>query len=216
MVAYVLFGNLDDQRALRTSSGPATSAARLPATTAQRPDTSGTSDSLRTDSGTSEPTDSIGTSPQPDPGTLPQTQVLPTTDSPQFLSNARALWSAIVDDNPDEAMPFFFPKGAYLQVKAINNPSRDYDDRLVAAYKKDIHAWHAVLQSQPSPSFVSLTVPNAARWIVPGTESNKIGYFRVYGTQLIYAVGSSQLKFNVASMISWRGEWYVVHLAAIK
>ena len=60
-------------------------------------------------------------------------------------------------------------------------------------------------------------MPDArARWVDPGEEYNKIGYYRVFGSRLRYEVDGAARSFDVKSLISWRGEWYVVHLGAIK
>ena len=48
---------------------------------------------------------------------------MPTDTDPQFMAGVNALWQGIVDDNPQEALPFFFPKSAYQQVKALSNPA---------------------------------------------------------------------------------------------
>ena len=61
-----------------------------------------------------------------------------------------------------------------------------------------------------------MAVPNAAQWILPGVEYNKGSYWRVYGTTVTYTVGGESRSFPITSMISWRGEWYVVHLGAIR
>ena len=53
-----------------------------------------------------------------------------------------------------------------------------------------------------------------ATWINPNVEYNKLGYWRVYGTKVRYSVNGVQNSFVVQSLISWRGEWYVVHLTA--
>src|SRR5580693_8558981 len=90
-----------------------------------------------------------GASPLPalsaDPSRLPQTRDVPAVVGPAFEDRVRALWTAIVDDDPERAMSFFFPLGAYEQVKDIGNPDADWKHRLVAAYAKDIHALHARL-----------------------------------------------------------------------
>jgi hypothetical protein len=52
--------------------------------------------------------------------------------------------------------------------------------------------------------------------VEPGEEWNKIGYFRVFDPKLRYEVDGAGRSFTVKSLISWRGEWYVVHLNAIK
>ena len=115
-------------------------------------------------------------------------------------------------------MPFFFPLGAYLQVKDVSDPASDWKRRLVAAYRRDIHALHARLGSgAESARLVALEVPEArARWVDPGEEYNKLGYYRVFGSKLHVEVDGATRTFDVKSLISWRGEWYVVHLSAIQ
>jgi hypothetical protein len=34
----------------------------------------------------------------------------------------------------------------------------------------------------------------------------------VYGTRLTYRINGHTASFGVFSLISWRGEWYIVHL----
>lgn len=162
----------------------------------------------------SSPSPNPSPSPSVDPGTLPQTHVLPQADDPAFQAGVQELWNAIVQDDPSIALPFFFPKSAYLQVKAISNPSADYENRLIPWYRLDIEAAHAMLGSNAdSAQFVSVTVPKSqAEWIVPGVEYNKGSYYRVYGTRLDYSVNGHTASFGIFSLISWRGEWYIVHL----
>lgn len=159
------------------------------------------------------PSPSPSPSPSIDPGTLPQTHVLPRTNDPMFQADVQDLWQAIVTDDPATALPFFFPQSAYLQVKAISNPAADYQNRLIDWYRLDIEAAHALLGSQASQArFVGVTVPNQAVWIVPGVEYNKGSYYRVFGTRLTYEIGGHTKSIGLFSLISWRGEWYIVHL----
>lgn len=154
----------------------------------------------------------------PDPGTLPQTKDKPEASSPAFDARVAALWEAIVKDEPDRAMPAFFPVTAYEQVKGIPNPASDWRRRLVAAYKRDIHALHKRLGEHAADAkFVRADVPqDRARWVEPNEESNTLGYYRVYGTRLVYEVDGKERTLEVTSLISWRGEWYVVHLSGFK
>jgi hypothetical protein len=55
-----------------------------------------------------------------------------------------------------------------------------------------------------------------ARWVEPGEEYNKIGYYRVFGTRLRGEADGHTVTVDVASLISWRGEWYCVHLSGVK
>jgi hypothetical protein len=153
-----------------------------------------------------------------DPGTLPQTRDKPAPSSPQLDARAAALWDGIVHDDPDRALPFFFPVTAYEQVKAIASPASDWRRRLVAAYKHDIHNLHQRLGDKAeSAKLVRLEVPDErARWVEPNEEYNKIGYWRVYGTRIVYELDGKERTFEISSLISWRGEWYVVHLTGFK
>jgi hypothetical protein len=149
---------------------------------------------------------------------LPQTRDRPLASSLAFRQGTAALWDAIVRDEPALAMPFFFPLDAYEQVKDVGDPAADWKRRLVAAYERDIHNLHARLgDASASARLVALEVPEGrARWVDPGEEMNKLGYFRVFGSKLRYEVDGSPATFDIRSLISWRGEWYVVHLSAIK
>jgi hypothetical protein len=157
-----------------------------------------------------------------DPAVLPQTRDLPHASGVGFDARVAALWDAIANDEPDRAMVFFFPLNAYEQVKDVGAPAADWKHRLVAAYAHDIHALHGSLggpgrSAVGGARLVRLEVPEArARWVEPGEEYNKIGYFRVLGSKLRYEVDGTEHAFDVKSLISWRGQWYVVHLSAIK
>lgn len=164
------------------------------------------------------PAADAGASGGPDPAALPQTKDKPTGSGPAFDARVAALWEGIVLDDPDRALPCFFPLGAYEQVKAVGNPAADWRRRLVAAYKRDIHALHGRLGDRAkSAKLVRVDVPDdRAKWIDPGDEYNKLGYWRVYGTKIVYEVAGRERTFEISSLISWRGEWYVVHLTGFK
>ena len=153
-----------------------------------------------------------------DPGMLPQTDAQPTASGPRFDAGVQALWQAIAKDDPSAGQPFFFPRSAYLQVKAISDPAGDYQNRLLANYADDIHALHAQLGADASRAqFAGIDVSDdQAVWVTPGQEYNQLPYWRVYGTRLRYTVDGAEQSFPVTSLISWRGEWYVVHLGAIR
>ena len=151
-----------------------------------------------------------------DAGALPQTRDRPEGKGVAFDARVAALWDGILKDDPERALEFFFPLAAYAQVKDVGSPARDWRFRLVAAYAEDIHELHKTIGR--GATFVSLDVPDArARWVEPGEEYNKLGYWRVYGTKLRWDTASgTHRSADVKSLISWRGEWFVVHLSAIK
>jgi hypothetical protein len=147
-----------------------------------------------------------------DPGTLPQTRTRPTGTDPAFLARVDQLWQAIVNGETAAALPAFFPESAYLQVKAIANPGADWQQRLIRLYDTDLAGLHARVAGHTAV-LVSVDVPDAAAsWVPPGAEYNKGSYWRVYGTVVHYLLGGRPATFPIQSLISWRGEWYVVHL----
>src|SRR4051812_28739157 len=153
-----------------------------------------------------------------DPGALPQTDEHPSASGATFTAGVNGLWEAIRQDRPELGLPFFFPERAYEQVKAISDPVSDYQNRLIANFEEDVHSLHAQLGADATDAkFVGITVPDDQAVLVqPGEESNKLSYWRVYGTTLQYELDGQTGSFPVTSLISWRGQWYVVHLGAIR
>ncbi len=152
-----------------------------------------------------------------DPGSLPQTDAFPSTATAQFQSEMSALWNGIVTDSPSAAMPAFFPEQAYEQLKTIGDPGSDYEDRLVGDYSLDLTAAHELLEASPGPaSLVGVDVPaQYGHWVPIGVCDNRVGYFEVANSRVVYQQGGVTRSFGIASLISWRGVWYVVHLGAI-
>jgi hypothetical protein len=51
----------------------------------------------------------------------------------------------------------------------------------------------------------------------PGSEGNKLGYWRVLRAELRCREAQGRERIlEVTSLISWRGEWYAVHLHGFK
>ena len=150
-------------------------------------------------------------------GTLPQTGRLPTASSACFHAITQALWQAIRQGTARGALYAFFPLPAYEQVKAIGDPHADYDTRLLGEYALDIQAAHRLLgQDAGAAHLVGTIVPQGyAHWISPGACDNRLGYYEVPNARVVYRVGQHVSSFGIASMISWRGTWYVVHLGAV-
>ncbi len=125
-----------------------------------------------------------------------------------------ALWRGIVMDSVAAAMPAFFPRAAYQQVKQIANPSADFDTRLLAAYRADIGAAHRLLaRGVLGARLLFVSVPREWAWIPPGYCYNRIGYWHAPGARLVYREKGRIHSFGIFSFISWRGQWYVIHLA---
>jgi hypothetical protein len=129
----------------------------------------------------------------------------------------RVLWRAIRGDSPASARPAFFPEGAYAQLKAVGDPQADYTYRLLEDFALDIRAAHEVLgPGAASARLASVEVTGAyAHWVPPSVCENRLGYYEVPNSRLLYREDGRISSLGIASMISWRGVWYVVHLGAV-
>jgi hypothetical protein len=151
----------------------------------------------------------------PGAGALPQTRAFPRTDSAAFRNAMADLWLAVTTGNPRFARPGFFPVAAYQQVKAEPYPTADWQDRLWYDFVLDVRAAHRLVGSGARLDRVSVPKQYAA-WVYPGVCHNKIGYWHVPGARVVYREHGKERSFGIASLISWRGVWYVVHLGAVK
>jgi hypothetical protein len=155
----------------------------------------------------------------PDGELLPQTEARPSVEDALFDSRMRLLFSAIVADDPEIARPFFFPLPAYEKVKAIADPKRDWNRRLWKLFVRDIHEYHRELGDDPSQAKLERFElrERDVQWVKPHREGNAIGYWRVRRSKLHVTTAAGQSKrLDLTAMISWRGQWHVVHLHGFK
>jgi len=144
----------------------------------------------------------------------PQTPAFPTTSSTAFRNATQDIWLALTTGNPDYAKPAFFPEKAYEQVKAIADPDSDWTGRLWYDFTLDLAAAHKLVK--PGATLVRFDVPTQyAQWVSPGACYNSAGYWHVPGTRVVYREDGTTRSFGIASFISWRGVWYLIHLGAL-
>jgi hypothetical protein len=150
----------------------------------------------------------------PGAGARPQTQVRPRTDSPAFRHAMADLWLAVTTGNPRFGRPAFFPEAAYRQVKAIPYPDADWQYRLWYDFTLDVRAAHRL--AGRDAQLVRIVVPASYElWVPPGACYNSAGYWHAPGARVVYREHGQERSFGIASLISWRGVWYVVHLGAV-
>lgn len=150
---------------------------------------------------------------------LDQTDQRPTSTSPSFQKRIDLVARAILSGEVEPALPAFFPLVAYQQVKDVAKPERDYKFRLLANFKRDLLEYHRALGAAAAESkFEGITVSEKdAKWMAPGSEGNRLGYYRVLRSRLRFTLPTGRSRdFELTSLISWRGEWYVVHLHGFK
>ncbi len=179
----------------------------------------------RTAAGPSPGTLSPSVTPRPDtspsvlpvrlpPGNLHQTRAFPSARTRVFTAQMTDLWAAVTTGRARLAIGSFFPLTAYRQVKAIYDPAADWHDRLWADFGLDIAAARRFVGR--GASLVRVIVPSAqAAWIDPGVCFNSVGYWHVAGARIVYRKHGLLRSIGIASLISWRGRWYVVHFGAV-
>ncbi|MGB6613795.1 MAG: hypothetical protein WBE95_06900, partial [Trebonia sp.] len=150
----------------------------------------------------------------PGAGSLHQTTAIPSTASTPFHNAMYDLWLAVTTGNASLALPAFFPEAAYTQIKAIADPASDWQNRLWYDFTLDVTAAHAAVGR--GATFVRVIAPSAlAVWVSPGACYNSAGYWHLPGPRVVYEQGGETRSFGIASLISWRGDWYVVHFGAV-
>ncbi|MGD0605656.1 MAG: hypothetical protein ABSA53_18925 [Streptosporangiaceae bacterium] len=150
----------------------------------------------------------------PGAGAEPQTRNVPSTDSVAFRHAMTDLWLAVTTGNSRLGLPAFFPLPAYKQVKAIYDPAEDWHERLWYDFTLDVGAAHGLVGR--GARLVRVVVPVYDEvWVYPGECDNVLGYWHVPGARVVYEQHGQERSFGIASLISWRGVWYVVHFGAV-
>jgi len=206
-------------------AGPGTSAAAGTAAASSAPATAapGGGSGVAASASATETSPTASASPSPWPVVVPvpaakagqhQTTKRPPAYGAVFQAEMTDLWAGVASGRPDLAMAAFFPVVAYKQVKAIWDPAADWNGRLVPEFRADVIAAHDLLGERARyASLVRVVVPEQeADWINAGVCDNSVGYWHVAGARLVYRAGGHEDSFGIATLISWRGRWYVVHL----
>jgi len=129
-----------------------------------------------------------------------------------FEPRLKLLFEAIVKDDPARAVDVFFPRDAFLQVKAMQNPGR-YWDKLKARFEQDIHTLHKSVGSVSGARYERFELAKRGGLIAPGDEGNKLAYWASRHSFLFYRVGKQLKKLEVRVAITWQERWYVIHLS---
>ncbi len=136
-----------------------------------------------------------------------------TPDLASFESKAATLVQAIEKNDPELALPLFFPKEAFLELKGIAKPE-EYYQQLVGWFKDDIAREHERLVVQDPLKLVSVK-PGPCSWKKKNSEANNIPYWSCSKTKLTLQVGSKTETLEVKTRINWGKDWYITHLGPI-
>jgi hypothetical protein len=149
------------------------------------------------------------------PADANRNHALPPSSSDELTERARHLFEAVVADRPELADDFFFPREPFLPLKDVADPAK-YWSGLVASYHHDIHVLHGKRRSWEGATFRGFELGSTPKWVKPGDEWNKIGYYRTFNGRLNYEVLGKTRSLDVRTIISWDGRWYVTHLLPVR
>ena len=157
-------------------------------------------------------TASAASADAPDPTWNLKNDQRPSAPTEDLTTKAAHLFTAVQKDDATLAADFFFPRNAFLQVKDIGNPGK-YWDQLFRTYNRDVHDLHIKHKAKMAGAqFVDIQAGSPAKWVPPGEEANKIGYFRSFNAKVRYRVGETYGHFDVRVQITWQGKWFITHL----
>jgi hypothetical protein len=205
--------------AASSSSGP-TAIVAAPADAAPA-DAAGDLDAALVDAG-SDPADAATDAASNDADAAPakrafvaDNKVLPPLESDDLNQKAKKLLDAIISDDPALGESFWFPKEPFIPLKDVKGPDK-YWNNLHATYARDIHALHRKRKSWEGATFVSFKMGSTPKWVPPGDEANKIGYYRSFRGKLTYLLEGKKGTIEVHTIISWQGDWFITHLSKFK
>jgi hypothetical protein len=137
------------------------------------------------------------------------------TEGAELAERAKALLEAIAKDEPERGESFWFPKEPFIPLKDIKDPGK-YWAQLHRTYGNDIHALHKKRKSWDKVEFVSFEGWSKPKWVKPGDEANKIGYYRAFHGKIRFKVDGEADEIDVHTIITWQGRWYCTHLRKFK
>lgn len=142
-------------------------------------------------------------------------KILPPLASEELTARAKQLFEAIVADDPAKGESFWFPKEPFIPLKDVKGPDK-YWAQLHRTYANDIHALHKKRKSWEGATFVGFEVGSKPKWVPPGDEANKIGYYRSFRGKLKYELEGKTYTIEVHTIINWQNQWFITHLSKFK
>ena len=127
----------------------------------------------------------------------------------------RKLWDAIVRDEPGMAAEAFFPRDAFLLVKAMADPGRYYD-KLRKRFDQDIHDLHHQTGDLDKAVFDRFDLARRGGFIQVNQEGNRLPYWASRHSFIYYRVGQKLNRIEIRVLITWKDRWYVIHLNEFK
>jgi hypothetical protein len=146
----------------------------------------------------------------PDGG--PSKEALPAYPTDELTIRARHLLEAIKKDDPTLATDIVFPRDAYIEAKDASDPGKQWDDKVMGAFQKQVHALHKRAQGIEHAQFTGFELGQPIGQVVPKKHDMTMTLWHVRHSRLEFTVEGKPLRFDLGELMSWKGAWYVVDL----
>jgi len=146
----------------------------------------------------------------PDTGT--PDDALPLSESDDLTTRARHLLEAIAKDDPSLATDIIFPRDAYLLAKDAADPGKQWDNKVMGAFQKQVHLLHKRTSGVERAQFTSFEIGQPIGQVVPKRRDMRLTLWRVRHSRLNFTIEGKALRFDLGELMSWKGAWYVVQV----
>ncbi len=137
-----------------------------------------------------------------------------TMPSLQGAETMLAALTPILEKNDATAAPgLFFPREAFLRLKAMKGAS-GYYDQLVKWFVADVEREHKKLGGKNGWTFDGF-VKGRCVWKEKGSEYNDVAYWSCYRSHFFLKRENERVKIDLKTMINWGDQWYITHLGPI-
>ena len=139
----------------------------------------------------------------------PADDLIPATSSDELTTRGRHLLEAISKDDADLAADILFPRDAWLELRDVADPAKDWDKRVDRPFRRSLHA---LSRHADGAQFVSLELGRAVIQEPVRHHGWKKALWSVHGSRLTYIVDGHTHTVSIREMTAWRGAWYVTRL----
>ena len=147
-----------------------------------------------------------------DAAVVPADDALPAFVSEELTTRAKHLLEAIQKDDGELAGDIVFPRDAYLAVKDVADPGKDWDKKVRDAFLRQVHVLHHRTKGIERAVFTSFELGQPAGEAMPKKKDLRRMLWRSKRSRLGFTVDGKPNHFDIVEMTGWRGAWYVTKL----
>jgi hypothetical protein len=111
-----------------------------------------------------------------------------------------------------EARDIVFPRDAYLLAKDAADPGKQWDAKVMGAFRKQVHIFHKRMSGLDHAQFTTFEIGQPIAQVVPKRRDMRMTLWRVRHSRLNFAIDGKAARFDIGELISWKGAWYVTQM----